>query len=107
MPFQIDDNFGGTAGVAEMLVQSSYEGGKATIELLPALPSAWSNGSVSGLCARGGYVVTMTWQEGRPTKVTVTAKASGKVTLVCGQDQAVLTLKAGETKTVTTWKSEK
>ena len=49
----------------------------------------------------------MTWQEGRPTKVTVTAKASGKVTLVYGQDQAVLTLKAGETKTVTTWKSEK
>jgi len=78
-PFQIDGNFGGTAGVCEMLVQSS----DGIIDLLPALPAQWANGHVSGICARGGYTIDMTWQQGRVTSATIHARQPGKVTVRC------------------------
>ena len=92
-PFQIDGNFGGTAGVCEMLIQSNANN---EIELLPALPAAWKDGAVSGLCARGGYEVSMEWKDGMVTHVTIKAKKAGTVTLLYNGQQKTLKLKAGE-----------
>ncbi|WP_342648367.1 glycoside hydrolase N-terminal domain-containing protein [Mucilaginibacter sp. CSA2-8R] len=76
-PFQIDGNFGGAAGVAEMLIQSQ---GK-DIDLLPALPSALPNGDVRGICARGGFTLDIKWQNGQLQQVKVTSTAGDQCVL--------------------------
>jgi alpha-L-fucosidase 2 len=85
-PFQIDGNFGGAAGLIEMLLQSNEE----VIYLLPALPDAWRSGSISGICTRGGFEFSIHWKEGRLQAVDVLSKAGNKCRL--NYDGKVVTL---------------
>ena len=102
-PFQIDGNFGGTAGVCEMLMQSVYDNGHTTIELLPACPTAWSEGQVSGLCARGGYEVCFEWKGGYVRSATVKARKAGTITLLYNKQSKTFRIKAGQTLPIKTW----
>jgi alpha-L-fucosidase 2 len=86
-PFQIDGNFGYTAGICEMLLQSHLD----EIHLLPALPKAWAaSGSVTGLKARGGFTVDMQWADGKITTCRITS----------AEPQAVLVRVNGELKKI-------
>jgi len=91
-PFQIDGNFGGAAGIAEMLLQSHT----GIIEILPALPSEWRTGSFRGLCAEGGAELSAFWKDGKVTRIALKATADGTFMVDGYMDKAV-TLKKGQT----------
>jgi len=95
-PFQIDANFGYAAGVNEMLVQSHM----GIIHLLPALPKAWSTGSVKGLRARGGYELDMEWKDGKLTQAVVrgVSNGPGKCVVRYGKNTNAFALARGESR---------
>lgn len=92
-PFQIDGNFGGAAGIVEMLIQSHLE----TIDLLPSLPDALPDGSISGVVARGGFELSFNWKDGELQSVEVTSKAGQKCQLRYGNKKMDFNTEKGKT----------
>jgi alpha-L-fucosidase 2 len=95
-PFQIDGNFGGTAGIAEMLIQSH----NGIIRLLPAIPADWNKGEVTGLCARGGFVVDMRWSNGKLEDATIFSKNGGECSLIYAGNTQEINMKPREQKKI-------
>jgi alpha-L-fucosidase 2 len=91
-PMQMDGNFGITAGICELLVQSQA----GEIQLLPALPQAWPTGKISGLRARGGFTVDLAWKDGKLTEAVIHGSTGGVCQVRCGDKVATLKISAGQ-----------
>ena len=102
-PFQIDGNFGAAAAIAEMLVQSHVcnPDGTFLVHLLPSLPDAFARrGSVRGIRARGGFIIDLSWENGKPTQARILSTLGGKLHLRTGNTQKTYSTRKGETITV-------
>lgn len=95
-PFQIDGNFGGAAGIGEMLIQS-HEG---FINILPALPEEWKDGSLKGFKVRGGATADLTWKDGKPVSMTITGGWQNTITIVYKDTRKDISLSEGQTLTL-------
>jgi alpha-L-fucosidase 2 len=91
-PFQIDGNFGGTAGIAEMLIQSHNN----EIRLLPAVPEEWNRGEVKGLCTRGGFVIDMKWDDNKLIEAKISSEKGGKCSLIYYKKRQEIALQPGQ-----------
>ncbi len=112
-PFQIDGNFGGGAGIAEMLIQSyvsNNSNNHVTIELLPATPEQWATGNIKGLCARGGAIVDFNWKNGKVISITITQRPSNEAqtqtnthyTIIANEQQYDITIAPEQSATIWT-----
>ncbi|HTJ79364.1 MAG TPA: glycoside hydrolase family 95 protein [Rariglobus sp.] len=95
-PFQIDGNFGAAAGILEMILQSQ----NGELDLLPALPSAWPNGSVTGMRVRGGFEVDFKWANGKPEQLVIHSKGGTTCRVRSGEKTVTITVPIGGTRTL-------